>query len=343
MAAVGFKPSALTVGTTVFPDGGASTADSYNLAAYGGSGAYTWSINSGSCSGLSITDATNGVYSGTPNVAGSCTVTFHVTDGTSSVNSNPLTWKIGSSLQTIATPRASTYSTSPNSASITNVPPNDALVNCYYGDDTHGTTSYLMQSANNSDSALNIYTRANPIVGGRSGAVQCFSAKNQQGGTITNQYSQGTYGGTPLAGAFMDFPGAQPIMDDMTVSSAAPGNVSSTTLTTSITTKVPNELVCSVATMNCGVGGGSSCTMSASTTTAGFNLLASVAGFAGTPFTVACQSEATAGSYSATASYSDSTNANMSADTIYQVMFALRPAVPPTITVLGEKKRRHGG
>lgn len=65
------------------PDGYVSTPYSYQMSAYGGSGAYTWSIWAGSLpSGLSL--SSSGVISGTPTTAQYTLVYIRVTD-----NANP--------------------------------------------------------------------------------------------------------------------------------------------------------------------------------------------------------------------------------------------------------------
>jgi hypothetical protein len=81
-------------------DGALSVPYSYQLLASGGISSYTWSITSGSLqSGLSLNTST-GVISGTPTSSTLNTITFQVTDGTSTVTKT-VTLKIGATANTL--------------------------------------------------------------------------------------------------------------------------------------------------------------------------------------------------------------------------------------------------
>ena len=95
------KPSSIAITSTALPDGSLSNSYSYQLLALGGSGAYTWSITSGSLqSGLSLNSST-GVISGTPTVSSQNSLTVQVTDGTNTTTKS-LSLKIGASANTIS-------------------------------------------------------------------------------------------------------------------------------------------------------------------------------------------------------------------------------------------------
>jgi subtilisin family serine protease len=88
---------ALQVDTEILPDGKKAEAYSCFLAASGGSGAYTWSMESGDLpSGLSLDTAT-GEISGTPAAEGNSSFTVKVTDGASAHATKTLDMKIGPS------------------------------------------------------------------------------------------------------------------------------------------------------------------------------------------------------------------------------------------------------
>jgi len=94
-------PSGITITSpSTIPAGKNGTAYSYTLGAVGGSGAYTWSIASGSLpSGLSLTSG--GIINGTPSGTGTSTPTVQVTDGTNTTTQS-LSLTIGASLATIS-------------------------------------------------------------------------------------------------------------------------------------------------------------------------------------------------------------------------------------------------
>lgn len=338
LAVVAFSPTALTIGTTRLPDAGKGSAYSATLQAYGGSGSYTWSCPS-VCnlqSGLSINSA--GVISGTPTVSSTATVTFQVTDGTNTTT-QALSLTVGNSLKTIGTPVCSNFSTFPASSSVV-VSLGDPIYQVYLGDDTHGNTGYVMRPQNISDSCGNGYTRANPIVGGRSGAIQVFSTKSQCNGTVSPVYSQGNYTGTPLVGMTCTVPGAQPVVDDVAVNSKSPGNVASTTLTNNCTTVVPNSQCLALSTVFCGQGGGGNCNTLTTSTNSPYTLVSNSIGFAQSVFATYYDNIASVGSTSTTSNYADSSS-NMTVDIPLQALVPLRPgAVTPSV-FSGEPRRRH--
>ena len=93
---------ALSITTTSLPNGTQNAAYTATLAATGGSGAYTWSIFSGSLpAGLTLNVGT-GLISGTPTGAGTSNFTVQVKDANSSTASQPLSITINSASGGIA-------------------------------------------------------------------------------------------------------------------------------------------------------------------------------------------------------------------------------------------------
>lgn len=89
------KATALTLSPTTLPAGTAGTAYSQTVSATGGSGAYVFSVASGSLpSGLNLNSAT-GAITGTPSAAGASASTIRATDSASNVGSRAYNLTIG--------------------------------------------------------------------------------------------------------------------------------------------------------------------------------------------------------------------------------------------------------
>lgn len=86
---------ALTLSTTVLPNGVVNQAYNSNVVAVGGSGGYTFSVLSGNLPN-GVTLANNGALSGVPTVAGSFTFTVRVQDSVSSTAQSTLTINVNS-------------------------------------------------------------------------------------------------------------------------------------------------------------------------------------------------------------------------------------------------------
>ena len=118
----------LSISTTSPLAGGvAGTAYSNTFTATGGTAPYSWTITSGSVSGLTLT--TNGVYSGTPTTAGSNSFTVKVQDAAGTNTSKVLSLIIAASAPAIST-------TSPLSTGTVSVAYSNSLAG------TGGTTPY---------------------------------------------------------------------------------------------------------------------------------------------------------------------------------------------------------
>jgi hypothetical protein len=87
--------SVLTVTTAALPNGSALNLYSTSLAAVGGTGAYTWSLASGSMpSGLSLSSA--GAITGMPMTSGSYLISLRVTDSAANTATQTLVLNVGS-------------------------------------------------------------------------------------------------------------------------------------------------------------------------------------------------------------------------------------------------------
>jgi len=338
IGAVAFKPTGIFIGTSALPQAGNGSPYYAKLVGYGGNPAtYAWSIISGTLTpGLTLNGA-SGEITGTPSNTVGGALTFQLTDGTLTTTSIILV-PVGLPMKTLGTPSCSGFDTNPNLASLSGINVGDTLLWFFVGDDRHGIDAHQLTENLYSDNCGDFYTRWSlPIGGGQSGNMQVISTQALCGGTINPTYSG--VGGSPLSGEFCVVPNGQAQMDPSVINQAIPGNVTSSTLTSSITTKVPNSIVMVSSALDCLATGGGSCTMSTSTN-APWILLGCHTGFGGMPFCTYYELASTVGTYSATSNYSDSTNANMFNDTTQQVMITIRPAPPPSAGLSGEKKRR---
>ena len=325
-----FKPTSLIIGSTLLPEGGKNTAYYAKLQAYGGVGAYTWTITAGSLqTGLSL-NASTGEITGTPTASGNNSITFHVVGATSGSASATLSLNIGSALQTILVRSSCTFSAIGVGPCSPSAQAGDTIDILYMGDDTHGTMAWQVPLANITDNCGDVYYRMPQTVGVWNGAILVYTAKVTCSGNLSISYNG--LNGDPLAGVTVVFAGGQPLVDDLTVQQSTPGNVTSTTLSTSFTTQVPNMKVLSVAFTDCGTGAG----CAASTTTSGFVSLATANTIA--TFSVYSQDIATASSVSATTSFT--APAGMSANAPLMAMIGIRPAASTGALPAGEKIRR---
>lgn len=89
-AGFGAPAGALAISTVTLPGGTVSSVYSQTLAASGGSGSKTWSLQTGTLpAGLTL-NASSGVISGTPTTAGTSNVTVKVTDAASATATKAL-------------------------------------------------------------------------------------------------------------------------------------------------------------------------------------------------------------------------------------------------------------
>jgi hypothetical protein len=117
-------------------------------------------------------------------------------------------------------------------------------------------------------------------------------------------------------------------MDDIVGVNGSPGAVTSSNLSASIITNVPNVRVLAVASLNC------SSTCTTSTTTAGFTSVASISTLAW--FTVYKNDEASPGTYSVTNNYTNSSG--MGNTPLMMTLIPIRPEISGLTPSLGENR-----
>ena len=337
MTMLAFSCTNITVGTSKMPDGGVNTPYFAQLVGCGGTSTYTWSVTVGALpAGLSLAGAT-GKITGTPTASGATTFTVQISDGTHT-GTRALTINIGTGLQTIFVRSSCTFAgVNVGPCAPSGVQTGDSVNIFYLGDDTHVSQGFIVASSNLSGPCGEPFVRAEPNVGEWRGTILEYTT------TAACAWGSGTIayngnGGDPLAGVTVAFNGGQQIMDPIVVNESTPGNVTSTTLTSSFTTQVPNMLVLSLSALS---SDGQSCASSTATNTP-FNQIATANGGSATASEFAAYSESapTTGSYSATSTFSACGGGNMTSIPAMQALVGIRPAMLSNAPSAGEKLRR---
>lgn len=338
-----FEPSAITVATTALPNGAQTSAYKACLFAVGGSGAYTWSATAG-LPGWATVDSLNtgcptgttGRITGSPNANATSSVTLQVTDGTHTTTKTLSLTTVASFL----TPFAANSNTGSfdNGGGTISIPVlcGDVIVmQLATGCDTHGSTGWnCAQNGANTHytDSMNLPFTPVPGIGGIiSGALQTYLiGPATQAGTdvITGHNAAGNSAG--LFVELVDARGVQAIADYGALNNNITSSSGTTTLTTTYTAPVANELVLS-NTLDENTGSSISLGAPFSSITTGSS------GFSAYNFGIATGQT---GSVSNAASITSGANHSQSTQ-----MVGLRPGVlpagcPTPLPVNGEKIRR---
>ena len=334
MQAIAFQPSGIAVTTTAFANCDTTIAYKATLAAVGGSGSYTYSVNSGSLpAGTSLSSA--GVITGTCTTPGTATFTIHVTDGSTSANNGSLT--ITTDSGTYSTPRIVQAAVGVSTASLASPVQSGntgiAIVQGFDSDGGRGWVNAYQGSTNFVlDSQGNTYKRACPIIGSLNSAFQIFSAKFTGTAPPTFSWTK-TSGGSPINVIFLEVSGTQNVIDCAGLAYASRESGSPYSVGTSYTTPVASEMLLAATAIGFVFNGSWSMSFSA--------------GFGGGPavqstvyggIATGTQSVAGAGAYSETTTV---TSGVAVADTGGTLLIGLRPgllSLPAQPT--GEKTRR---
>src|SRR5579872_322334 len=251
VATLAFQPNALAINSpSVLPDGALSTAYKYTLLATGGVSTYTWSITSGSLqSGLSLNSST-GAITGTPTTSTNNSITFQVTDGTTTVT-KAVTLKVGATMGTIALIQgvASTVGTGSNPLAFTsNVGSgnllvvqygyNNSLRNFFKCTDTLGTVF---------SPVANYHSLAGDFGQGSQMMIMAGVAPSSGADTVNCV-------GTNIIDQLSEFSNINFIASDTTAGTNGTTTPPATVTSNSLSTLVPNQLLALACTVTTGSG-----------------------------------------------------------------------------------------
>lgn len=253
MQTLAFKPSAMAIVDTVLPHAALSNAYKATIHSIGGAGAITCTITAGTLqTGLSQSGTGNCDITGTPSVASTVSLTFHVTDGTNTANKTlSLTVDNSFNTPTVVSTLTGNFDSSGGSATPVLADCGDLIVlQLATGADTHGSTGWIQtqNGANSfySDSFGSPVTFVPGIGGIISGGVYTylFGPVTQSGfDTITGR--QGLTGSAALEYQISVVRGVQGIADYGSFNNNVTSGSGTTTLTTTFTAPVSNELLLS--------------------------------------------------------------------------------------------------
>jgi len=332
MFAYAFKPvsSGVKVATTLMANCDTLHPYQSTLAALGGSGSKTWAVSAGSLpAGLSL--SSGGVISGTCSGTAGTTSNFtaQVTDGTSATQALSI-----SVVPPFASPSVSSIQagTADLSLSVNGLRYGDAILVLASGFDTHATGGWMqpVSGATNNivDSFGSAFYRVCPGSDGFNAPIVAYVAKSLGSGNDIITFNQ-SITASNLTWFAIGINGGSYVVDCGSNANGAITGGTSTTLSTSITTQVPNELL---------IGFNAGAIPQSDNWGGGFTKLSSISFSAAASYgAVATATSTTAGSYSA----SDTITLASANNYIGGLMLiGIRPDQPNPITTVGEKFRR---
>lgn len=344
-----FKPSTtIFIPDTQLPQAADGVAYKAQLHVVGGiSATLTYACSGLPSNGLSLNTSTGVISGATPSGTGTLSLGCTVSDGTNTSATDSLSLQVGASFGSISLGSFvnAQFNGGGNSMPALAVGCGDVVILCTsQGDDTHGSSGWvqaLSGSGNKYSDSFGSTVQRFPMFGGtHNGPNSCvaFGPITTAGSdVITVSNNQSASSG--LIGWALDVKGAQGVLDVGTYANAIT-TTTNPTASASYTTPVANELAVASSTIACETAGcsyvGASTSFSApfSTSFQGGGQYA-IAGF-GTA------SVASAGSVTATATFSGVTPTNGNDDTT--MIVGLRPALPFSGCVApalpGEKLRR---
>jgi len=321
-----FKPSSLMFTDTALPQAALGVAYDAQLHTIGGSSSVAHSVLSGGMPvGLSMDSL--GHITGTPTTAGTASLTFQASSGSSTATTT-LNLVVGASFGTPTlrqSPLTGDYNVNPGSHAFPSpVGCGDVILMCFYAsDDTHGGTSWLQQI----DGASNYYkdTFGSPIqriptfAGVYRGPSSCvLLGPTTQSGTDTLSAANNQAASNGLAFVAYDFQNVQALVEPGNLFHVNPAAGStSTTLTVNFDTVVPNQYAFNIMSAQ-------DAAATLPTPTGWTNDLAAPgAGFGATSFNSKTFAAAGAQSVSSTSTYSSGSPQNDSS-----MVVTLRPSIP---------------
>lgn len=252
MITLAFKAPTMRIVNNLLADGAIGDPYHYFIKYVGGNGTVTYSTVSGLPSWASINSST-GEITGTPTTVGTSSINFKVDDGTHNATKT-LNLTTGSSLSTPAFVNYAHNSLANNTVTINNVQKNEELIIAFNGQQTTGSTSYMVPidgSTNFISDTMGItFHRVYPVVilpgnnsGNNSAIVHIVKGKAPACGneTITINLDSSVGGGNLMF--VKRISGVQDAVDNGVDLLNQTGLTSVNATTPNLTTLVANELL----------------------------------------------------------------------------------------------------
>jgi hypothetical protein len=254
---------ALAVATTLMPNADQVQAYAATLRAVGGTGSYTWTVQTGSLpTGLSLNASTGAITGTASGATGNYPITFRVTEsgGGTHADSTGLSINVGAAFGTPTVIQSAFSTTTVNSLALGSAATSGhTLLVLYKGEVRHGSEGYVNPSSGTgggiSDSRGTVFTRGLPINPAGVTPIYPYTGCLTSSGADTVSMADNQSLGSGSAMAIVELSNTQQVLDLGTFTTVAGNATSPFTMTTpSYTVPVNNMALFSINSVEGGVG-----------------------------------------------------------------------------------------